>query len=340
MVSAQSGAPSYIDEYQVPTANSAPLAIAVDTHGNVWFTESNASKLAKFDPLTKSFREYKVPWVGDMWGIIINPPDAIWFTQYSGKGNVNPGGAIVGGGEGRIVRFIITTENFTSIPIPTNGSFPIRLTSDQRGRIWFTELLGNKLGVYDPGANSLQEYPIPTNSSGPTDLTFDSHGDLWFSESFAQQLGKFNPQTQTITEYHLGGETASQIVSSPVGVAVDQEGNVWVADHGGNWIVELNPQTHATVKYPTHFPPADVYPISLVNDLLIDPQGHIWFAEHGGNSIGYFEPRTHSMVEFPIPTGPLSTTLWLTLAPNGDVWFAEWSGNKIGVVHANSLIPL
>jgi hypothetical protein len=46
------------------------------------------------------------------------------------------------------------------------------------------------------------------------------------------------------------------------------------------------------------------------------------------------------MVEFPIPTGPISTALWLALAPNGDVWFTEWSTNKIGVVHAGFPIPL
>jgi hypothetical protein len=46
------------------------------------------------------------------------------------------------------------------------------------------------------------------------------------------------------------------------------------------------------------------------------------------------------MVEFPIPTGPISTVLWLALAPNGDIWFTEWSGNKIGVVAAKSTVPL
>ena len=339
-VSAKSSLPNYIEEYQVPTANSAPLAIAVDLNGNVWFTESNASKLAKFNPVDKSFVEYKVPWVGDLWGIITDPQGHVWFTQYSGKGNVSPGGAIVGGGNGRIIRFDMPTKNFTSIPIPTNGSFPMRLALDQRGRIWFTEFLGNKIGLYDPASNHLQEYSVPTNSSGPADLAFDSHGSLWFTESFAQQLGRIDSQSMSMTEYHLGTQTASQIVSSPVGVAIDKRGNVWVADHGGNWIVDFNSQTQAIVKYPTHYPPKDVYPISIVNDVLADSNGRIWFAEHGGNSIGYYEPETRSMVEFPIPTGPISSTLWLALAPNGDVWFAEWSGNNIGVVHADHLVPL
>jgi hypothetical protein len=45
------------------------------------------------------------------------------------------------------------------------------------------------------------------------------------------------------------------------------------------------------------------------------------------------------MVEFAIPTGPISTVLWIALAPDGDVWFTEWSANKIGVVHTNLAVP-
>jgi streptogramin lyase len=208
---------------------------------------------------------------------------------------------------------------------------------DPRGRVWFTELLGNKIGVYDSYLNSLKEYPVPTNTSGPADLTFDTKGNLWFTEAYASQLGEFNLSAQSFVEYPLGGNASSEMISSPVGIAIDAQGIVWVADHGGNWIVRFDPQTKVTTKFPTHFPPSDVYPISLVNDLLLDKQGRVWFAEHGGNSIGYYVPETRSMVEFPIPTGPISTALWLALAPSGDVWFAEWSGNNIGTVNSNAI---
>jgi len=78
----------------------------------------------------------------------------------------------------------------------------------------------------------------------------------------------------------------------------------------------------------------------LVNDLLIDSNGKVWFTEHGGNSIGYLNTKDYAMAEFPIPTGPLSTCLWLALAPNGDIWFTEWSTNKIGAVQSNLPIPV
>jgi virginiamycin B lyase len=333
---ASSGLAKYIDEYAVPTPNSAPLAITADKNGTIWFTESNATKLGRFDPATSTFKEYSVPGVGDMWGITVDQNGYVWLTQYAGKGSVNPGGVIVGGGHGRLVRFNPRTSNFTSIEIPTNSSFPFRLVADRAGRIWFTELLGDKIGVYDPGSNRLEEYDVPSYFAGPADLTFDAHGNLWFTEAYNESIVEFQPLAKSFNEYHLSTNDPSRIISSPVGIAVGQDGNIWFADHGGNWIGEFNPVSKALMRYPTS-PPAGVsYGIAIPNGLLMDQDGGIWFCEHWGNSIGHFDPLSQTMVEYRIPTGPISDALWLAEAPNHDIWFTEWGTSKIGVLHANS----
>ena len=316
------------------------MAIAVDKSGRVWFTESNVSKLGQFDPTNCTFREYPVPGVGDMWGLIVDQKDAVWFTQYSGKGSVNPGGAVTGGGEGRLVRFNPADGNFTFVNIPTVGSFPLRLVADAENRIWFTELLGNRIGVYDPLADQLTEYVVPTNSSGPADLTIDKSGVIWFTETYSRKITKFYPQNRSFVEYPVNAEDSARLISSPVGIAVAQDGRIWFTDHGGNWIARLDPLSGDLAKYPTHIPPTDVYPISIPNGLLIDNEGRVWFVEHGGNSVGYYERDSHTLVEFRIPTGPISTALWIALAPNGNVWFTEWTANKIGFVHADLPIPV
>ena len=332
--------PNYIDEYDVPTPNAAPLAITVDRNGIVWFTESNASKLARFDPNTGNFTEYKVPGVGDMWGITIDASGDVWLTQYSLKGSVSPGGVIEPGGSGNLVRFNPNTGNFTVIPVPTTGAFPFRVITDSGGRVWFTELLGDQIGCYDPSTGKMQVYPVPAEYAGPAELTFDSHGMLWFTEAYNESVARFDPQTDTFMEYHFYSIDPNQYVGSPVGIAVTSDGIVWVADHGGNWLVEFNATSQQILKYPTHFPPPNVYPISIPNDLILGPQGRIWFAEHGGNSLGMLDPQAGRMVEYAIPTGPISTVLWLAMAPNQDIWFTEWSADKIGVLHTSLPVPL
>ena len=334
-----SNLPKYIYEYEVPTPNSAPLAITVDKRGVVWFTESNATKLGRFDPANRTFKEYSVPGTGDMWGVTVDRAGYVWLTQYSGKGSVNPGGAIVPGGHGRLLRFNPVDGNFTIVDIPTEGSFPFRVVADEQGRIWFTELLGNKIGVYDQVSSRLEEYAVPSYFAGPADLTFDTHGNLWFTEAYNESVAEFQPLNKTFIEYHLATTDPSRFVASPVGIAVAQDGNVWFADHGGNWIVEFNPASEFLTRYPTAVPSGASYAIAIPNGLLIDEHGRIWFCEHWANRIGYFDPNTRTMVEFPIPSGPISTALWIAQAPDGDIWFAEWSANKIGVVRANPSVP-
>ena len=333
------GMPRFIDEYNLPTAKSAPLALTVDRNGIVWFTESNATKLGRFDPSTQTFREYQVPGAGDMWGITTDERGNVWLTQYSLKGSVSPGGAIEPGGNGRLISFNPNDGNFTVVNISTPGGFPFRVATDNQGRVWFTELLGNQIGYYDPASKRLEEYPVPTPFAGPADLTFDMHGTVWFTEAYNESVASFNPSTKNFTEYHFSIIDPTQYVGSPVGISVTPDGLVWVADHGGNWIVEFNYTSGQMVRYPTHQPPPQVYPISIPNGLQIDGQGRVWFSEHGGNSIGFIDPRTQGMVEYAIPTGPISTALWVAISPNGDVWFTEWSANKIGVVHASLPIP-
>ena len=46
------------------------------------------------------------------------------------------------------------------------------------------------------------------------------------------------------------------------------------------------------------------------------------------------------MVEYSVPTGPISTVLWISQAPNGDIWFTEWGAGKLGVLHTNLPVPL
>jgi virginiamycin B lyase len=326
------GLPTYIDEYSIPTPNAGPLGITVDKHGIVWFTESNVSKIGRFDPQSNSFKEYLIPGVGDMWGIIIDQSGYVWFTQYSGRGSVNPGGSIMAGGHGRLGRLNATSANVTFVDIPTVGSFPFRLIGDQENRIWFTELLGNRTGVFDQKTGKLTEYEVSKNLTGPSDLTLDQQGSLWFTEAFAGGVVRFNPESLAFTEFPLLPQ-----LFSPVGISIDKDGHVWVADHGGNWIADFDPQTKTLVRYPTHMIQGD---LTIPNGLLIDSTGRVWFSEHVGNSIGYFDPKSQTMVEFKIPTGPVSSVLWISQAPNGDVWFTEWGTDKIGVVHTNTPIPL
>ena len=76
----------YVQEFSIPTLCTNPLAIVTDYDGNVWFTQTNTGKLAKFDPTTETFTEYDNPlWPQGsrsmMWGIDYAPDGSVWFTD-------------------------------------------------------------------------------------------------------------------------------------------------------------------------------------------------------------------------------------------------------------------
>jgi hypothetical protein len=66
----------------------------------------------------------------------------------------------------------------------------------------------------------------------------------------------------------------------------------------------------------------------------------VFFIEHGGNKIGKIS-SDGMMTEFDIPTGPLATSVFLTVTENGkQIWFTEWASNKIAYLDNTLQVPL
>jgi len=318
----------YITEIEVPTPQSGPLAVAVDSKGNIWFTESNASKIAKYDPISHQFEEFQLPkGEGDMWGIIVTREGEIWFTQYgASSASTYASGGFLPGGRGTLWNFNPLNNSFRSYALNKLGTMPFRLAEDKSGRIWFTELLGNSLGVFDPKTQRFSQFSVPTENSGPADLYIDSSNRIWFTESTARAIGVYDPSNSTFKEFRFDS------ILAPVGIMIDPNGLVWIADHGLNRIGQFNPATGELITFPTSNPVNGIFPYSLPNDLSIDRYGDVWFTEHVANQIGKIDPVHHTLTEYQIPTGPISTALWLATMPNGNICFTEYSGNKIGIL--------
>jgi hypothetical protein len=87
--------------------------------------------------------------------------------------------------------------------------------------------------------------------------------------------------------------------------------------------------------------PSSVFPTTLPSQIVAvssDKQGKIYFTQHGGNRITEIS-KDGMMTEYEVPTGPLSTIVYLSVASDGKVWFAEWASNKIGYLDTTMQIP-
>ena len=58
--------------------------------------------------------------------------------------------------------------------------------------IWFTEIIGNKIGSFDIESKIITEFPTG-DLTGPTLLTFDDKGELWVTLSYSNSILKVEP---------------------------------------------------------------------------------------------------------------------------------------------------
>jgi streptogramin lyase len=327
---------SFITEYDVPVSDFGLKGITTDDLGNVWLYHSNntSSKIIKFAKQSQQFTQYDIEKSTETTDMIINLAggqiiyeyDNVWFTdtRTNSIGRLDPN----------------TREiNLYSIPTKNSGPFGLAFEPNHK-RLWFTEFASNKLAVLDVNSNSIQEFDLK-EGSGPIFIAFDKSGDMWITLSYLHSILRINLEELSIKglnfeEYSL----PKPDTFSPFGITIlDDLGvqKIVLSDHGSNRIIlsDLASNLESYSSYWTS--PPSVYPQTLPGQVVSDKKGNIFFAQHGGNRISKITNNT--MTEFEIPTGPLSTTVYLTVS-NDKVWFSEVLANKIGSLDLNNEIPI
>jgi virginiamycin B lyase len=330
---------SFIKEFEVPVKELGLEGIATDTQGNVWFLHSTnkTSTVFKFNPGNGQFNQYPVQGETVADNAIINlaaghlvffdrENSGVWFTDARTNS---------------IGKLDIQNGTIQLIKIPTQNAGPMGIALAPDGKsVWFTEIMGDKIAQVDIESLKITEYPL-AEDSGPALLTFDDNGILWVSLSFSNSVLRIDPQvlsstsgpSSAMTEFKLSG---GEDTFSPFGIAVSG-GKVYVSDHGSSRVVVTDTGFVNYISYWTS--PSKEFPTTLPGEIIVDKEGDVYFPQHGGNRISVIDNATEVMTEYEIPTGPLSTALFITASDDGKIWFTEWAANKIGYLDTNVKIP-
>jgi streptogramin lyase len=359
---------NFIIEFKVPLEERGLKGIATDADENVWFYHSTnqSSTILVLNITTQQFKQYKVEantlvdtaLVNLAGGQIVydTTRNALWFTdaRTNSIGNLD----IKSG-----------TIKLFDIPTPNSGPMGIVLSPD-RNEVWFTEITGNKLGKIDiesssnSDSNTIKEYPVfdqpRGQSSGPTLLTFDNKGVLWVTMSYSHDILRVEPWALTSTSKYLGMSNFSLPKPdsfSPFGIATvgdnvntnaskntSKAERIFLSDHGSSRLVLArgNPALNPFQDYLSYWAsPSKVYPVTLPSQIAADKStDNIYFVQHGGNRISKIDIKSGIMTEYDIPTGPLSTAVFLTVSDNGKrVWFTEYAANKIAYLDTTTPVP-
>jgi len=364
----------YVQEFSIPTLCTNPLAIVADYDGNVWFTQTNTGKLAKFDPTTETFTEYDNPsWPPGgrsmMWGIDYAPDGSVWFTDESFDS---------------VWKFSTINEEYSRLGYPSEGNSLPQKLQIYGSQIIINDFTGNKLTLLDPSQSSDEvnylSIPSPVDNSVTGDFSVDANDNIWFTNWLFQQGGvlvKFDqngylnavtgkdnqylPLLDFVQVYALPPE-----LLTPNGSVVTSDGIIWLADTTTSFFFSFDPVTEEFTQYVTADPQSSTYgnqtgvvksPISRPYWIDADEQGRLVFNEQASNNISVMDPKSQSLVEYHVPsknpnwsdcdsgTGVMLSDCGLAqifdFTIYGEkIWFTEWVENNIGVVDTSIPLPI
>ena len=329
----------FIKEFSVPVKDRGLRGIATDSEGNAWFFHSTnkTSTIFKLEPENGKFTQYPVNGETVAEDPVINlaaaqlvfdkERNAIWFTD----ARVNS-----------IGKLDITTGQIELWQIPTKNAGPMGIVLSPDGKsLWFAEIIGNKIASFDIQSDEIAEYPTGEDG-GPALMTFDDKGQLWVSLSFSDSV--------MLTQIgNLGSNSSVGMVKMPLprpdrftpfGIAISG-GKMYVSDHGSSRVIvaDENAGLQSYDVYWTSPSSSPLIPTTLPGQTVVDKWGNVYFPQHGGNRITEIRPKDGLMTEYDIPTGPLSTVLFLTASDEGRVWFTEWASNKVAYLDTSKQVP-
>ncbi|MEM3521974.1 MAG: hypothetical protein QW589_02040 [Candidatus Bathyarchaeia archaeon] len=296
-----------IVEYTIPTSNSGPIGIAIDsTNEIILFTEFKGDKIGKLNMATGAIEEYSLLDGTRPFDIAFDGSN-VWFTERYGNDKI-----------GRLDSSGIVHEY--KLPTDYSWSNLWGIIVDPEDNVWFASNARNFIGKFDKTTISI--FTIPTPNSGPKHLVYDPRGPfIWFTMAVANKIGRLNPLAAEgkgeIVEYSLPAT-----LNAPDHIAIDSFGFIWFTCEGSNTIGKLNPWTG---EFTT------IYTSGISRGIAIDSNNNVWFTLVGLGKIARYSPSLNLITEFSIPTSPSSPEEVLIQESSPiTVWFTEYDGNKIG----------
>lgn len=251
-----------VGEIPIPvTENANPRAIDRDSEGRVWMVLGQPMKLAVLaDSQWRAFDVGMYPH-----SLALAPDGKVWFNGHFTKdpeliGAVDPA-------SGKVATHPVPPH--PTLAKVAGGPIPYEIRAAPDGRIWLSELGGNRLVSFTPGTGKFQTFTLPTTHSGPRRFDVDSKGILWIPAYSANLLVRLDPASGKFTEIRLPIADANPYV-----VRTDpRDGKLWIGTAAADALLRYDPGSKQF----------DVYDLptrgALVRHLAIDPKnGAVWLA--------------------------------------------------------------
>ncbi|HUF36319.1 MAG TPA: hypothetical protein VMN37_10240 [Gemmatimonadales bacterium] len=250
-----------IGEIPIPVENANPRAIELDREGRPWVVLGMPGRVATL--ADSQWRSFDVGMYAHSLGLARD--GKVWFNGHFTRAPELIGSVDAATGQ-------VRTHEVPPHPVLAagpGGPIPYELRIGPDGRVWMSELAGNRLVAFTPRTGSFETFPLPTPHSGPRRFDVDPKGIVWIPAYSANRLLRLDPAAGTTREIDLPVRDALPYV-----VRRDpRDGSLWIGTSAADALLRYRP---ASGRF-------DVYPLpsrgALVRHLAIDPTtGAVWLA--------------------------------------------------------------
>jgi streptogramin lyase len=252
-----------LGEAEIPVQQANPRAIDIDAAGNWWLVLGAPNQLARYEPTSRTWRTFDVGMYAH--SVALSGDGRAWAN-----GHFTRAPEIIAGvdpASGNVRKYELPPH--PTMSAEPGGPIPYEIRAAPDGRIWMSELQGNRLIALDPATGASTVHEMPTTFSGPRRFDIDAGGVLWIPAYATNELVRFDPRTRAFTRYQLPIADAVPYVTR-----VDRgDGTIWVGTSAADAVLSFDPRRRRFTVYdlPTKG--------ALVRHLAIDPRTHdVWIA--------------------------------------------------------------
>lgn len=248
-----------LSEIRIPVDKANPRAIDLDARDRPWVVLGGPQRLARLD----ADSQWQTFDVGMYAHSLAMARDKVWFN-----GHFTHAPELIGSVD-------LETGKVTTHPLPSHptlgdgpgGPIPYEIRLAPDGRVWMSELLGNRLVGFNPSTGKFAIFTLPTSHSGPRRFDIDAEGILWIPAYGANLLVRLDPARGKFDEIALPIRDAIPYV-----VRFDSSRNdLWIGTSAGDVLL----------RYDIRKKRFDSYPLpsrgALVRHIAVDPKsGAVW----------------------------------------------------------------
>ena len=245
----------------IPVDKANPRAVELDARGRPWLVLGGPNKLATL--ADSHWRTFDVGMYAHSLGVA--PDGKVWFNGHFTHapellGSVDPA-------SGAVKTHVIPPH--PTLAAGPGGPIPYELRVAADGRVWMSELAGNRMVVFTPGTGKFRTFTLPTPHSGPRRFDLDAKGIVWIPAYAANRLVRLDPGTAKFQEIELPIPDAVPYIAR----SDPRDGSVWIGTSAADALLRYRP---ASGRF-------DVYPLprrgALVRHLAIDTERNaVWLA--------------------------------------------------------------